>query len=148
MALLWASKSPEFDFNADPDFQNIADPDPQSWETVYLFKWWVSGGGGGSTPTTGQTVTAAAVVQGPFGLPLFDWCKFRRRHLGKVVSVVPPPSRTTTAAAPAAIRRAVAVEIVVESFCCLFHLKKWENFFKNKEEKKWLFCNRQEVNNK
>ncbi len=80
----------------------------------------MSGGGGGSTPATGQTVVAAAVVQGPFGLPLFDWCKFRRRHLGKVVSIVPPPARTTAAA----IGRAVAVEIVVESLCCLFHLKK------------------------
>ncbi len=87
----------------------------------------MSGGGGGSAPTTGQTVAAAAVVQGPFGLSLFDWCKFRRRHLGEVVSIVPPPSRTTAAPA-AAVGRAVAVEIVVESLCCLFHLREMRKY--------------------
>jgi hypothetical protein len=108
-------------------------PDSQPWRSAYLFKRRVSGGGGGSAPTTGQTVAAAAVVQWPFGLPLFDWCKFQRRHLGEVVSVVPPPSCATTAA-PTAIGRAVAVEIVVESLCCLFHLKKMRKLFINKEE--------------
>ena len=83
---------------------------------THLFKWGVLGGSDGCTPGTAHT---GAVVYGPFGLPLFDWCKFGRRHLGDVLGAVPPSS---TAVPSPALRRTVVVEIVVEGLRCFLNL--------------------------